>query len=80
MERFGRSDYCQYLLSSQANYTLTNLADHIKNISHDKINRYLKDSKLPPKLLWEHVEPDVTHSDNGYLLFDDTVIKTILIK
>jgi len=74
MERLSRSDYCQYLLSTQINYTLTNFADHIKNISHDKINRYLKDTKLTPKLVWEHVKSDITHSDNGYLLFDDTVI------
>ncbi len=27
--------YCQYLLSSQINYTLTNFADHSKGINHD---------------------------------------------
>ena len=40
--RFTKLDYCQYLLSSQINYTITNLAEHLKNISHDKINYYLK--------------------------------------
>ena len=39
--KFTKLDYCQYLLSSQINYTMTNLADHLKNISHDKINYYL---------------------------------------
>ena len=38
---FNQLDYCQYLLSSQNNYTLTNLAKHFKNVSHDTINRYL---------------------------------------
>ena len=27
---FTKLDYCQYLLSSQVNYTLTNLAEHLK--------------------------------------------------
>ena len=38
--RFSKLDYCQYLLSSQINYTLTNLAEHIETISYDQINRY----------------------------------------
>jgi hypothetical protein len=36
---FTKLDYCQYLLSSQVNYTLTNLAEHLKGFSHDTINR-----------------------------------------
>jgi hypothetical protein len=43
---FTKLDYCQYLLSSQVNYTLTNLAEHLKSFSHDTINRYLKGEKL----------------------------------
>lgn len=39
--RFSKLDYCQYSLSSQINYTLTNLAEHIETISYDQINRYL---------------------------------------
>ncbi|MBD0302338.1 MAG: transposase, partial [Tolypothrix sp. T3-bin4] len=31
----SKLDYCQYLLSSQKNYTLTNLADHLNFFSHD---------------------------------------------
>lgn len=46
---FSKLDYCQYLLSSQINYTITNLADHLKEISHDKINRYLRREKLTPR-------------------------------
>jgi hypothetical protein len=43
---FTKLDYCQYLLSSQLNYTLTNLADHLQQPSHDTINRYLRKEKL----------------------------------
>ena len=47
---FTKLDYCQYLLSSQKNYTLTNLADHLNFFSHDTINRYLTGEKLTPRL------------------------------
>ena len=56
MNKLNRSEYCQYLLSSQINYTLTNFADHIDNISHDKINRYLQDAKLKPSLVYENIK------------------------
>lgn len=54
---FTKLDYCQYLLSSQVNYTITNMAEHLKSFSHDSINRYLKGEKLTPRLLFEQVEP-----------------------
>ncbi|MCG2784210.1 MAG: transposase, partial [Anaerolineae bacterium] len=34
-ERVTRLTYCQYLLVSQTNYTLTNYADHTEKFSHD---------------------------------------------
>ena len=67
-------DYCQYLLSSQINYTLTNMAEHLKSWSHDTINRYLKGEKLTPRLLFEQVEPLLEPDPEAYLIFDDTVL------
>ncbi len=72
-QRATRLDYCQYLLSSQINYTLTNFADHSQQYSHDHLNRYLGGDKLTPRLLWEQVKDSIITSPNGYLLFDDTV-------
>ena len=72
---FTKLDYCQYLLSSQINYTLTNMADHLKSFSHDAINRYLKGEKLTPRLLFEQVEPMVEQDPRAYLIFDDTVLE-----
>ena len=72
--RFTKLNYCQYLLSSQINYTLTNLADHIEAISHDQINRYLGRAKLTPRLLWENVQDLIQTDDQGYIIFDDTVL------
>ena len=39
---FNFVDYCQYLLESHTKFTITNLANHLENISHDTINRYLR--------------------------------------
>jgi Transposase DDE domain len=71
---FTKLDYCQYLLSSQVNYTLTNLAEHLKSFTHDTINRYLKDEKLSPRLLWEQLQPLLEFDPEAYLIFDDTVL------
>jgi hypothetical protein len=71
---FTKLDYCQYLLSSQVNYTLTNLAEHLKSFSHDTINRYLKAEKLSPRLLFEQVQPLLELDSEAYLIFDDTVL------
>jgi Transposase DDE domain len=72
--KFTKLDYCQYLLSSPINYTVTNLADHLNGISHDRINRYLRGEKLTPRLLWDNLKALVQPSADAYLLFDDTVL------
>jgi Transposase DDE domain len=69
-----RLDYCQYLLVSQINYTLTNFADHCEQFSHDAINRYLRGERITPRLIWENVRGQVVPTPRGYLLFDDTVL------
>ncbi len=71
---FTKLDYCQFLLSSQINYTLTHLAQHLQPWSHDTINRYLKDEKLSPCLLWEKARAVLEPDPAAYLLFDDTVL------
>jgi hypothetical protein len=69
-----RLDYCQYLLSSQINYTLTNFADHTEKFSHDTINRYLAGEKITPHLVWENVKGQVEQTPKGYIVFDDTIV------
>lgn len=71
-----RLDYCQFLLSSQINYTITHFAEHAQTWSHDAINRYLRTEKITPGLLWENVRSEVIPSAEGYLLFDDTVLES----
>ena len=69
-----RLDYCQFLLSSQMNFTLTNYAEHHKHFSHDAVNRYLRGERLTSRLIWENVRSRVELSPNGYLIFDDSVL------
>lgn len=69
--------YCQYLLSSQINYTCTNLADHFTDLSHDDVARFLKQEKLTPRMLWEKVSPLFTSRPEGYIIFDDVVLEKI---
>jgi len=72
-----RELYCQYLLSSQVNYTCTNLADHFADLTHDDVSRFLKESHLTPKLLWDNVKNLITSRLEGYVIFDDVVIEKI---
>ena len=69
-----RVDYCQYLLSAQTNFTITHYANHVSNISHDAVNRYLKKSKMTAKMIWEHVKGSITQSPRGCIVFDDSIL------
>jgi hypothetical protein len=73
-EPVTRLDYCQYLLVSQINYTLTNFAHHCQTFSHDAINRYLRHEKITPRLIWENVRSQILASPQGYIIFDDRVL------
>jgi DDE superfamily endonuclease len=69
-----RSDYCQYLLVSQTNYTLTNFADHSQGMSHDGINRYLRNDRVVGSDVWRSVKNDIIPSPKAYVVFDDTAL------
>lgn len=73
-KKISRIDYCQFLYATQTNYTQTYFAEHLEEISHDAINRYLLHDKLTPKLVWEHTKEEIILSPNGAILFDDTVL------
>jgi hypothetical protein len=71
---FSKLDYCQFLLSSQVNFTMTHLADHLQKFSHDTINRYLSQTEMRPRHLWEKVQTLLGQHPEAFLLFDDTLI------
>lgn len=71
---FTRLDYCQLLLSSPFNYTQTYFADHVEGLSHDRINRLLRQIDVQPQDLWESVQETIVFDPAGYLAYDDTVL------
>ena len=73
-KNFGRLDYCQYLLSSQTNYTLTHYAEHAAGVSHDLVKLYLERERLTARDIWNQTKVDVVASPGGYVVFDDTVL------
>ena len=73
-KNFGRLEYYQYLLSSQVNYTLTNYAEHVSDVSHDHVRLYLKRDRLTASDVWRHVQSDIVPSDSGFIVFDDTIL------
>jgi hypothetical protein len=72
--REHRLAYCEFLISSQINYSQTYLADHSEIYSHDSMNRFLRLDNLTPSVLWENLRKEVVLSKSGYLLFDDMVL------
>ena len=69
-----RRDYCQFILSTLINYTLTYMAEYHPVFSHDAINRYLLEDEVSPPAVWSAVRDAIHHSENACLIFDDTVL------
>ena len=61
-------------MSSQTNYTLTNYAEHAESVSHDLVKKYLERDRLTAGQLWRQIKEDIVASEEGYILFDDTVL------
>jgi hypothetical protein len=62
------------LLSIQVNYTLTNYAEHVSSVSHDLVKLYLERERLTASDVWLQVKSDIVASDEGFIVFDDTVL------
>ncbi len=77
-ERFTILDYCQYLISSQINYTFTNLAEHLQKWSDDTIRRRLNKERITGRIVWESVKNHIEKMMKPlYLLMILSWIKTI---
>lgn len=65
--------YGQFLINSQLNFTGTFFAETVEELDHNSVYRYLKNTKLSSKVVWEKTAESIVYSPNGYLIFDDTV-------
>jgi len=70
-----KKQYVEYLLSTPLNYTCTNLANHLDNVSHDSISDFLRRERFSPRQLWELTKTYVSKQDDleSYLICDDSV-------
>src|SRR5919202_1922042 len=68
-----KRQYVEYLVSSPANYTCTNLAAHLEGVSHDAVSDYLARAKTTARQLWELVRPLLNDTEHAYLIVDDSV-------
>lgn len=73
-ERFTILHYCQYLISTQINYTFTNLAEHLQKWSHDTLRRRLKNERVTGRMLWETVSKDIEVDEDAIVIVDDSVL------
>ena len=69
-----RLDDGQYLLVSQINDTLTNVADHCEQCSQDAIHRSFRGERSTPRLLGENVRGQVVPPPPGSVLCEDPVL------
>jgi hypothetical protein len=68
-----KQQYVEYVISTPVNYTCTNVAAHLENVSHDAVNDYLRREKHTAHTLWELAEPLINNSSESYLVLDDSV-------
>jgi len=72
--KINKEDYCQFLIGAQKNFTMTAMSEFFTGVAHDKINRWAKETKLTPSILWEYAEP-LIDKNRGYLIGDDIVLE-----
>jgi hypothetical protein len=68
-----KQQYVEYLICTVGNFTGTNLAEHLEEVSHDTITDYLQTERLTAGILWELVEGMIVDSPDAFLIVDDSV-------
>ena len=68
-----KQQYVEYLISTVGNFTGTNLAEHLDEVSHDTITDYMQTERITARALWELVEGLIIDSPESFLIVDDSV-------
>ncbi len=68
-----RQTYVEYLISTQINYTCSNLAKHMEGMTHHQVSDYLRNERLTSNHLWELASHLIDDSSSSYLIIDDSV-------
>jgi len=68
-----KRQYIEYLLHTPINYTGSNLANHLDNVSHDVVSDYLAREKATARQIWELAKEIIKDDIDTYLILDDSV-------
>jgi hypothetical protein len=68
-----KQQYVEYLLATPVNYTCSNLAEHLEDVSHDVVSDYLRRERHTARTLWELAQPLIEDTPDAYLIIDDSV-------
>ena len=60
-------------LLTPINYTCSNLAEHLDDVSHDAVTDYLQRERLSASHLWEVVKSSIHDKEESFLIMDDSV-------
>jgi hypothetical protein len=58
----------EYLICTIGNYTSSNLAEHLDDVSHDVITDYLRNERHTARGLWKLVEKLIQDSPEAFML------------
>lgn len=72
-DMISRMKYVEYLISTPINYTCSNLAAHLDEVSHDVVTDYLSRERLTASHLWQLTQPFLQDGPEAYLIIDDSV-------
>jgi len=68
-----KKQYVEYLVSTPKNCTCTYLAEHLKDVSHDVVNDFLRQKRFLPREVWQLVKGRLDDSKAAFLIVDDSV-------
>ncbi len=67
MVMITKQQYVEYLICTLSNYTSSNLAEHLDDISHDVVTDYLRGEHLTARGLWELVLGLIEDSPEAFM-------------
>ena len=72
--KVSSKDYQQSLANTPKYFTCDYIAEYLET-SGDTVERFLKEKKLKPNLIWETQKDDIIYSKNGAIIIDKTVLE-----
>lgn len=72
--RISKELYCWFLFKSQTNYTGTYLEDNSEGVGRNAVYNFLKHENIGSEDIWDEVKEDIIYSENGCIIYDDTVL------